>query len=348
MREHHYAVVSGINRYVSLDDLHGPVNDAEAFHRWLIDPCGGDVPEENIIRVPASGDTDLIDAVSAQPTADRIFRDFVEINNRLIATLESSPESWEQSRLYGYLAGHGTAPGGTGCAVLMPSADELGLVNHVEVQLLADWYGRFGPFKEVVFFVDCCREELHLLPCGPPMLQAWRPDDLPSVVLGLAAERGQQALEPSAAADGQPLRGYFTTALLDGMRAAVDSAGRVTVPGLDDHVRRLVLRYSDRRQLASVRLQQGMPVIVRREEATEKYPIRVHFTDDVKDLVIRDDYEDLLIRADARSDTPWELSLPSGTYWVGPRDYAAGDPYCEFSVKGRGTDVHYPTGTTHD
>ncbi|MET7700321.1 caspase family protein [Streptomyces sp. NPDC005485] len=348
MHQHHYAVVSGINRYVSLDDLQGPVNDADAFQRWLVDPQGGGVPEENIIRVPASGNTDVIDADSVRPTASGIFKKFTEINKRLSAQLESSPQSWEESRLYGYLAGHGTAPGGTGCAVLMPSADEGGLVDHVEVQLLANWYAQSGPFREVVFFVDCCREELDLLPCGPPLLQVWRSDELPSVVLGLAAERGQQSLEPAAATGDEPLQGYFTAALLDGMRTAVDTAGRVTIPGLDDHVRRVVFRCTDRRQLASVRLQQGLPVIVRREEPTQTYRIRVHFTDDVGDLVIRDEYEDLVVRSEAYKGTPWELSLPSGTYWIGPRAYVAGDPYCEFSVKGEGADVHYPTGTAAD
>ncbi|MFF0097539.1 caspase family protein [Streptomyces canus] len=346
MHQHHYAVVAGINRYVSLDDLHGPVNDADAFQRWLVDPQGGAVPEENILRVPASGHPDVIDDDSARPTSNGIFKKFTEANKRLSAALESSPEAWEESRLYGYLAGHGMAPGGKGCAVLMPSADEGGLVDHVEVHLLAEWYGLHGPFREVVFFVDCCREDLHLLPCGPPLLQVWRGDGLPSVVLGMAAEHGQQSSEPAIATGDKPLQGYFTTALLDGIRTAVDPAGRVTVPGLDDHVRRYVFRCTDRRQLASVRMQQGLPVIMRREQPAQTYRIRVHLTQDHTDLVIRDDYEDLVVRAEAHGGTPWEVSLPSGTYWLGPRAYVPGDPYLEFSVKGEATDVHYPTGTS--
>ncbi|MDH6219206.1 caspase family protein [Streptomyces pseudovenezuelae] len=346
MRPHHYAVISGINRYVSLDDLRGPVNDAEAFQRWLVDPHGGDVPEKNIVWVEASAGTDAIDADSAQPTATRIYRAFLDVNKRLSAELESSPESREQSRLYGYLAGHGTAPGGTGCAVLMPSADEDGLVDHVEVQLLADWYGRSGPFKEVLFFVDCCREDLHLLPCGPPMVQEWLSNDPVSVVLGLAAEVGQQALEPLSETDGIPLRGYFTTALLEGMAMSTDAAGRVTVAGLDGHVRRLVLRRTDRRQLASVRQQRGMPVVVRRTKPRETHRVRVRCTGTARNLVIRDEYEDILARGDARHETPWELELPNGVYWVGPKEFAAGDLSCEFVVEGRDTDVRYPAGTT--
>jgi hypothetical protein len=74
----------------------------------------------------------------------------------------------------------------------------------------------------------------------------------------------------------------------------------------------------------------------------------VCFASDASNLVIRDEYEDILMGGAARQNTPWELDLPNGEYWVGPKDFTAGDLSCEFVVEGRDTDVRYPTGTIVD
>lgn len=349
MQEHHYAVVVGINRYVSLGDLQGPVNDAVTFKRWLTDPGGGDLPEKNVITVEASTNSEAVDAGSVRPSADSIFLAFADLNERIRRSSATSAETREKSRLYGYLAGHGMAPGGEGCAVLMPSAKRNAVLSHVEVQLLANWYAKSGPFKEVLLFADCCREWLPVSACGPPFVELGYPNDRVSVVLGLATEAGELAWEPSSGSGALPVRGHFTTALLSGMRTAADPNGDITVTSLDDYVRQHVQRATDRRQLASVRQQHGPPVVLRRIDPKQTYTVRVHFLADAEALALRDERDAVQEElADAHGGTLWELSLPSGAYWVGPKDFGRGDPQCAFLVEGRDTDVRYPAGTTAD
>lgn len=65
---HHYGLVVGIRHYPAMSNLRGPVRDAHAFHKWLVDPLGGGVPRRNTRKITTPPKAHLItDPDDARP-----------------------------------------------------------------------------------------------------------------------------------------------------------------------------------------------------------------------------------------------------------------------------------------
>jgi hypothetical protein len=242
----HYAVVVGINAYPGgFTRLNGPVNDANKFREWLVDPDQGGLPEGNVqlVTTPKRAPTR---PNTAKPTKQLIDEALWTVHQQLDEALGRLPEedraaARDTSRLYFFVAGHGIMPG-SGEAALLDATARPGFQTNVELAAYVGWMVRNGAFAEVCAFADCCRSYQALAVPGqlffnlPPRIGG-------RVVrlLGLATSAGDLSFEEGQQA-GDDGRGYFSQVLLDGLRgnAADPETGLVTTSLLRDYVGQLV------------------------------------------------------------------------------------------------------------
>lgn len=239
MNDAHYAVVVGINRYPGIRDLRHARGDAEAFRDWLIDPEGGDVPAGNVHLITATDqEAEAFGGfVDARPTKPEIDKALWKINEQLRPRVDDDPNVWDRSRLYFYVSGHGMVPRGGRAALLMANAGSGWFGESIELTNYAEHYVRCGSIRELVFFADCCRDPSRVAQLtGPPFDACDAPLGTAVKVLGFAAPYGLKAQEPPDDADSA--RGYFTQALLSGLRGGVRSeTGVVDSNNLGGYVR---------------------------------------------------------------------------------------------------------------
>jgi len=243
----HFAVCIGIDRYPGLPgrDLGSARRDAIAFRDWLIDADGGDLPAENVALVTVEPDDVFPSVGDARPKQGEVNRALHQFNERLSQHLAVNPEDFPRTRVYIYAAGHGIGPPTGEGAVLMADVEQ-GLWNSIELSLYASWYLHCGLVHEVVIFADCCREIIRgiPLPAQPPFDVCDRPSFQEGTVrfIGYASRLGDVAWEPIDPAERDQARGYFTAAILDGLRgAAADrETGEVTSASLSAYVQAAV------------------------------------------------------------------------------------------------------------
>jgi uncharacterized caspase-like protein len=241
-RFHTYAVVVGIDRYPGYGDLQGACNDAQAFRDWLVDPGGGDVPEDNV-RLHLSGRARSVGG--ARPLKQEIDRDLEE----LVGHAERDPLS---SRLYLYFAGHGIVPTqSTGAGVLANAVPRA--CWNLSFSTYLTWFERCKALAEVVMLSDCCRG-LTEAEAGAPLHDTCRGVQRrgQSTLVAHATDVGATALEAPSA--GGPVRGFFTSALVDGLRggAADPQTGEVDANSLAAFLHREVLARSGGRQYPAI------------------------------------------------------------------------------------------------
>lgn len=236
MNPYHFALVVGIGRYPGVSDLHGPVPDAVAVLDWLTDPDGGAVPPDNVEYLSSPSDPDLtLDVKTVGPTQRDIVIALTEINTRARRLIDDLGSRRAASRLYLYLAGHGIMPG-AGQAALLTADARAEMYFCVDVQTMRVWYETVGIFRELVFFADCCRHSHPTVDASATLPELAIPSGEQVVAMsGYAAEPGLPAYE------GPPgdRRGYFTRALIEGLRgkAAIDPRhGAITSTTLAEYM----------------------------------------------------------------------------------------------------------------
>lgn len=223
--ENDYALVVGIDHYPGYENLKGAIDDARDMARWLCDESdGGNLLIKNckaVYSVPKP----------AHPIQD-------EIDDALMEILRAVGNKEPARRLYVYFSGHGMAPSKlvTGMCVANWSLDmrnrALNSQKYLDVLLTS------GKFREVVMFLDCCRVRMVAAegqgPANPNLVPGAKSGKSRSF-LANATEFLNKAYEavvsPPGGANppgaGPVVRGYFTRALLEGLRgaAAVPPAG---------------------------------------------------------------------------------------------------------------------------
>ncbi|WP_426512833.1 caspase family protein [Dactylosporangium sp. McL0621] len=328
----HYAVVVGINRYPALGDLTAAVGDAARFLEWLADPAGGAVPRANIELVPASADDAAsLPAESAEPAVHQINLALSRVNRAVNLALTQEPSRWDETRLYIFVAGHGIAPDGGDGALLAANASLEELGHNIELSLYRRWYQVSCAFHELVVFADCCRSFVEGAPSnGPPFTlrgDARRPV---RVTVAYASEFGRTALENGRADRPDQRRGYFTEALLRGLREAGDPrfGGRVTSARLSGFVQACVHQLaSESRRGQGVEFS-GVPDMTfgpPLAEAAAPHRVDIVLPESTGPVELLDGDFHVRERWDSATG-PLTTKLPSGLYWVvrqGQRD--AGD-----------------------
>lgn len=338
MNRFHYAAVVGINRYPGISDLDGPVNDANDFYDWLVG--SGGVPQENVrvLRTSQLMPPD-VDVANAQPIKTQIDDMLGELHEQVASDTEDDPlRRWDQSRLYVFLAGHGIMPRGGDSALLMANARKSRYENF-EVSKYIDWYRKHGGmFKEVVFFADCCRNWFGKV--EPSRVPFDRSDTGPPAVVfalaGYACAPGNPAYEEKEAAiPAQERRGYFTQALLRGLRgaASVDpTVSAITAATLGPYVKMAVAELTrERRAPQEVKMPSsdlthticfGTPELVPTSNVRILFPSA--FTRQVE-----------LLHADGTRETfadtpnPWHVELRDGLYSVVSADSGDGTSFAD-------------------
>jgi caspase domain-containing protein len=216
------AIVVAIQAYPELlPALQGPVNDAKKFFDWVTTHGGVDV---------AAGDATLIlgddppapAAVNARPTPEAIKYQF----DLLEEEANHSPNGQAGDRLYLYLSGHGFGQDLSDASLLMANATQNRTRHHIPGRLWADHFFVHGYFKEVLLFLDCCRERYSTTTLNGPGTSIPVPPAGARCFYGFAAKYGLLAVERNI--DGQ-MGGVFTATLLDALTGgASEEDGRIT------------------------------------------------------------------------------------------------------------------------
>lgn len=227
-----YAVVIGIDRYAGLPHLKAASRDAARFTEWLLRPDGGGLPEKNVHFIPSI-------LVPGDPFQSKPVLQDIEAALWRIGLLQYRRVG---RRLYFYFAGHGVGPAFNEVAMLLATAGLGGLAN-VGLTHVQDFFHRAAVFDEIVYILDCCREERVAVCTGltfNPVPRAGIPPTNDFVLLA-SVYRGM-AYEPFDETNAAR-RGLMTEALLEGLNGAagaIDTQGRITSDTVSAYVQRRV------------------------------------------------------------------------------------------------------------
>lgn len=236
---HDYGLVIGINEYPDYNPLQGAVADANSFYDWLIDKqTGGGLDAKNCVLI-----------TSAKPQSDPptpyqalIDGEFKRFLKRLSQTDD------QQNRIYFYFSGHGLGLDTTNVGLCLAEWSKRFSPNAaLESNGYLEYFKQLGKFREVFFFLDCCRvREINATRILPPTLapEDGKPaEDSPDVKAGILYATDFLNVAKEAALDldnaAREIRGYFTQALIDGLNGDAASApGGVTLRSLQSYLER--------------------------------------------------------------------------------------------------------------
>jgi uncharacterized caspase-like protein len=328
----HYAVVVGINRYPGIGDLGGARADAEQFMAWLVDADGGALPKENVKHVCAKDEEEatFVTIEGARPTAVQVDDALLAVTKALRAKLDQDPEQWERTRIYFYVAGHGLAPQGGEGALFLAHADSDALSRNLELAEYRRWCTTCAWFREVVVFADCCRTRYRkaVRGYGPQLDECEAPwqGKSPTYLIGFGSTLGKPTYElPDPGADDQA-RGYFTRALLEGLRGAAprDQTGTITAAALSTYVKTVVseqtrnLQFPQEAQIVgalAAEIRFGTALAPPKRVVSVNLP--AEFAGDAK--IVKDGR---VIATWNSHDRPWRLELEDGIYELQGKGFA--------------------------
>jgi len=222
-----YAIVVGIANYASYQAIDAAEGDARDFARWLRDPQGGDLPEDNVSLVLSS---DLPQQLRiGRPIRDDVEDEFIKLLNNRTGRIGR--------RFYFYFSGHGCAPSYDEIALIMANSSK-GVPNrNIGARLYATTLVERANFDELVFFLDCCRGVDDTVdPQQPPFRRPQPAVDYTNVKLTVAV--GSQIGQLSNAPDSPTQRSFFTEFLLEGLRGAAATGDQsISVESLMQYVK---------------------------------------------------------------------------------------------------------------
>lgn len=227
-----YAIVIGVNHYLppaesGLRALAGAIPDAMAVADWLRGP--GAVPEENLYLLTSVVGREKVLRHNVEETVAEITRKVVQ-------------QGADADRLYFYFAGHGMGIESDieNNALIMSNWDHY--IFDAGTLSSSDYKTKFateGFFKEVVLWLDCCRnKKLRLSPAPSAGVNFRGRHRNPKVFLGFGTTYDNAAYEAAVPDDPErEPRGIFTQVLLEGLSgAAVNAEGIVDSESLTGYL----------------------------------------------------------------------------------------------------------------
>jgi len=208
-----YAFIIGINDYTPLEEdglisLNAAINDAMDFEHWFLHESGGGSKER---------------CKSVYSTRNPLKPHQEEIDKQLTALLLEAKKDPEQNRrLYFYFSGHGSGVDFDPTINALCLANWSGM-NRNEALSSKEYHDliiNFGLFRQVVIFLDCCRDiKKYVVPRNPrintvPAAGKHRAE----VFWGYAAHYSYKGYE--IATETGERRGIFTSVLMKGLRGA--------------------------------------------------------------------------------------------------------------------------------
>ena len=326
MNDLHFAVVTGINKYPGIEtQLTSARSDARRFHEWLVDPRGGAVPEKQacFVAIEAEEEDMATTIFNAKPLRTQVNHALLSMHDKVYAEIGNEQEVWDKTRLYIYIAGHGVVPpAGRGALLFADSAPTKYWGDYLDLMQYELYYEKQYLFKEVILLADCCRETFEGLPVAiePPFGNFRKPPESPCRVIGFATAWGRKAGEPiSYGSDDSNGRGFFTRALLEGLRgkAADPDTGEVEIGRLATYVRRRVPRLAaelDYTQNAEFTGSLGTSTVLCTVKI-DKYPVQIilpgEWTSPTHVVINGVKYAEW-----PRDNLAWNLELPNGIYEI--------------------------------
>lgn len=227
---HDYAITVGVSHYRTLTVLQGPEQDARKFDEWLKDENGGNLPAENCHLILSQED-------ATQPIQETI-------DDHLEAILEIVTVT-PARRLYFYFSGHGIGVEWNATALVLPKWTEQRRGAALSGKHYNNMLVESGTFRQIFFFLDCCRNMKISVSGAEPQLANIDPAPDAGVVSSYifsATEFGNKAYEAEIASakgslpDGSQTRGLFTSSLLKGLQGAAEIDGKITTASLSNHL----------------------------------------------------------------------------------------------------------------
>lgn len=213
------AIVVGIQAYPELPPkLQGPNNDAQDFFDWVTTKGGVDRANARLIldQVPPA-----VSSLDANPTPQAVQMEFDRLEEEA-----RHANGQAGDRLYIYLSGHGFGSSLADAALLMANATQFRTRHHIPGTLWANYFFLNGYFKEVLLFIDCCRERYNAAQLNGPGVADPVPSDGARRFYGFAAKYGKLAVEKVIRGK---MHGVFTATLLDALNGgAAEEDGRIT------------------------------------------------------------------------------------------------------------------------
>ena len=311
----HYGIAIGIDTYPALRPLRSSVSDATKFLEWLTDDEGGNVSPDNVrlIKSPANIAADTFDAEPTQKEVDRALRDFGALNGHRIG-----------KRLYFYFAGHGFGPSFDNVGMLMASASMDMLKANIGLRNYRDYFHETGLFDEVIYIIDCCRDNARGEQTASPIFRDQPvPDKAARIVdfIALAAGYGEKAFAPVSVVDGER-RGILTRAVLDALGGdpkALDPAGRVTAASLQMYLKDRVKEIADDEKLKQIPEMPQDPdpdLVFRVVDTSTVRKLLVHIIAPpglTGELIVRDPRDQRIVGRrpveQAQEENPWPLEI---------------------------------------
>jgi len=238
----HYAVVIGIDKYSQFRRLSSAVKDATRFSEWLNSPDGGGLPKENIHLIVS--DEVKKEEISTILSPFRAIPLQTEVDEAL-AKIGVQSRNRIGSRLYFYFAGHGFGPNFQDVGMLMANAAIDRLNSNVGLNPYRHFFRDWGFFDEVIFILDCCRDEfVSVTQTTAPTFtlgQINQPRRQVNDFIVMAAAHGEKAFQ-APDAETRVKRGLLTDALLEALNKseAADVLGRFTDTSLREYLLRRV------------------------------------------------------------------------------------------------------------
>lgn len=272
---------------------------------------GGAVPDDDThIKQQTSADFGLAASASqAHPSRDDVIRLFDEV----METLEEQDE--QGRRLYVFFAGHGCSPTDArairNASLLMANASLPRRPHNLPGNLVAEHMRTSAYFREVVLFMDCCRDEMS----NAPLLNPWEPCPEPGedgkLVTAYATAWASKAREREF--DGK-YRGIFSHSLMEVLNSGqVD--GEMLKASVKEHI-----EYVAERPVKQESVFEGDLAGIRFSEATETpksdVTIEINGNGETAEIWTDDPASDDLIRVEQfqLGDAPWNGRLVPGKY----------------------------------
>ena len=227
-----WSIIVGINHYVSPSDyglkpLNGAIRDAICIAKWLLKH--GNVPRKNIKLI--------ISNKNLQPV---IKNDVDKEIAAVVKEIITGPGS--ANRLYFYFAGHGIGVDNDieNNGLCLSNWDHY--IYDAATLSSSDYKRKFlsqGLFKEVIMWLDCCRNVEQRLTPGASSGFKYQGINLnPRYFVAKATTYDNQSFEAAQTIDGhKEWRGIFTKVLLDGLNgAAKNSKGDIDAVSLSNYL----------------------------------------------------------------------------------------------------------------
>ena len=322
LNPNHFALVVGIDHYPSFRSLKGARDDANRFAGWLRnETTGGGLPAEHVKIV-------LSEENPVRPVQDNIDEALEEVLERT--------GSAKGGRLYVYFSGHGLAYRNVGADLCLAkwsmkrrnlALDSLDYLNLVAGS---------GNFREIAFFMDCCRVRIPNARGTPTTLGFARPEAeaaesrtfvaYATLFLNAAFEA---ATSPGSSQDNgvAGYHGHFTSALMAGLSGgAARPEGGVPASALKRYLEAETPRiaaengHNQTPEVLNGFPSEGEPIF---GSALPTVNLEIRFRENRAGLMVLEGPDTRVVRQGDAGDGPWRLNLGKGLHVL--RDAGSGE-----------------------